>query len=294
MPAPASPIVHQVQADDVALCVFEWGRERRDRDATIVLVHATGFHARCWDRVVAHLGDRHVLAVDQRGHGRSLFTGTPRWADFGRDLATVTRALGVRDAVGVGHSMGGHATTQAAALAPQAFRRLVLVDPVIAAPELYGTDAWSSGTGDASHPTAKRRDRWASADEMFARFRTRAPFDTWDADVLRDYCTYGLRPAPDSDGFVLACAPSFEAGLYMAALANPGVHASVHAVDVPVLVVRARSPRDPRDLRDFRYSPTWPGLAAAFHRGRDVHLPERTHFMPMEDPAFVAGLIQAG
>lgn len=291
MLAPESPIAHQVDADGVSLCVFEWGRARRGRDATIVLVHATGFHARCWDRVVAHLGDRHVLAIDQRGHGRSPFAGTPRWADFGRDLATVTRALAVRDAVGVGHSMGGHATTEAAAQAPEAFRRLVLVDPVIAAPELYGTDAWATGT---DHPTAKRRDRWASAEEMFARFRSRAPFDTWDPDVLHDYCTWGLRPAPDGDGFVLACAPAFEAGLYMAALLNPGVHASVRAVDVPVLVVRAKSPRDPGDLRDFRYSPTWPGLAAAFARGTDLHLPERTHFMPMEDPAFVARLIRGG
>ncbi|MCW5890958.1 MAG: alpha/beta hydrolase [bacterium] len=287
MPAPESPLVHHLDADGVTLCVFEWGRAQRGAAPTIVLAHATGFHARCWDRVVERLPDRHVLAVDQRGHGRSRYTGPARWADFGRDLAAVARALAIRDAVGVGHSMGGHATTDAAALLPAAFRRLVLIDPVIAAPALYGTRAWS--TGDDQHPTARRRDRWTSPDEMFDRFRTRAPFDTWDPGVLRDYCVHGLRP--DGDAFVLACAPAFEASVYMAALAAGPIHASVRAIDVPVLVVRAKEPRDPRDLRDFRYSPTWPHLAAAFRHGRDLHLPDRTHFLPMEDPAFAAELI---
>jgi hypothetical protein len=45
------------------------------------------------------------------------------------------------------------------------------------------------------------------------------------------------------------------------------------------------------DLADFRYSPTWPPLARAFHDARDIHRPDRTHFMPMEDPALVAATI---
>jgi pimeloyl-ACP methyl ester carboxylesterase len=42
---------------------------------------------------------------------------------------------------------------------------------------------------------------------------------------------------------------------------------------------------------DFSKSPTWPGLAAALPRGRDVFLPDHTHFIPMEDPALVARFI---
>lgn len=289
MPAPEPPQVHRIDAGGVSLCVYEWGaRHRGDAAPTIVLAHATGFHARCWDEVVRRLPGRHVVALDQRGHGRSRYAGPARWTDFGRDLAAVVEALGVRGAIGVGHSMGGHATTLAAALAPSAFRRLVLIDPVIAAPELYGTRAWTHG--DDEHPTARRRDRWASPDEMVARFRTRAPFDTWDPSVLQDYCVHGLRA--DGDGWVLACAPAFEASVYVAALAAGPVHDSVRAIDVPVLVVRAQEPRDPNDLRDFRYSPTWPRLAAAFRHGRDLPLPERTHFLPMEDPGFAADLIR--
>ena len=43
---------------------------------------------------------------------------------------------------------------------------------------------------------------------------------------------------------------------------------------------------------DFRYSPTWPGLANQFRRGRELYLPDQTHFLPMEQPQLVAKLIQ--
>ena len=114
------------------------------------------------------------------------------------------------------------------------------------------------------------------------------PFDAWDPAPPRDYVAYGLLPAPDGDGWVLACAPEFEADVYMAALENAGVHDSVARVQAPVLVVRAQEPPTLRDRMDFRFSPTWPGLAAVFPNGREIHVPERTHFVPMEDPAQVA------
>ena len=68
----------------------------------------------------------------------------------------------------------------------------------------------------------------------------------------------------------------------------------MRTVAVPVLVVRAIEPRSPEDLADFRYSPTWPPLAGSFRHSRDVYRPDRTHFMPMEDPALVAELIVDG
>ncbi len=288
-----TPVERRVVADGASLCVFEWNADRRGQADTLLLAHATGFHARCWDRVVAHLPDRHVLAVDQRGHGRSDGRPPVDWRDFGRDLAAIARAFDVRDAVGVGHSMGGHATTEAAAQEPARFRRLVLIDPVIGSPEAYALGSRATFADDP-HPTAKRRARWTSPAEMLERFRDRAPFDTWDPAVLRDYVEHGLLPAPDGDGWVLACAPAFEADVYVSALENGGVHRSVAAVTIPVLVIRAREPPTARDRADFRFSPTWPGLAPSFPNGREIHAPERTHFMPMEDPAQVARWILDG
>ncbi len=97
----------------VELAYFEWGQP--DTGPPILLVHATGFHARCWDGVNRTLGgDRHVIAVDLRGHGRSSKRGPYEWREFGADMAAFVDALDLVGVIGVGHSMGGHSVTQAA------------------------------------------------------------------------------------------------------------------------------------------------------------------------------------
>lgn len=285
------PIESRRRVNGIELCLFEWGKKSNDQP-TVLLAHATGFHARCWDAVVRHLGDHHVVALDQRGHGRSDAPEITHWRAFGEDLAGLVDVLGLERIVGVGHSMGGHAMTDAAALRPRAFARLLLIDPVIAAPDDYGPGGWKlSPPGGEPHPTAKRRNHFASPQAMVDRFRDRPPYAAFDPDVLRDYCTYGLRPAPDGDGLVLACAPQSEASVYMTSRTNPGVFVSARSLDIPVHIVRVKLPPIDRDVMDFSSSPTWPGLAGEFRRGRETFLDDRSHFLPQESPALVARMI---
>jgi len=63
--------------------------------------------------------------------------------------------------------MGGHSVTLASALRPSAFSALVLFDPVIRAKDDY------RGPWKKTEFVAKRRNRWASAAEMFERFENR-------------------------------------------------------------------------------------------------------------------------
>lgn len=284
----AIPEQHQQHLNGVDLCWFRW-RGSEPGLAPVLLVHATGFHARCWDQVVHHLPGREVIAVDMRGHGRSGKNGPITWDTFGKDLVALIEHLGLHGAVGVGHSMGGHSLVQAAALVPEAFCRLVLVDPVIMAPEVYAErHDWGEG---AEHPTAKRRNLWQSWTEMYERFRDRMPFAAWDPKVLEDYCRWGVLPDPENgDGWVLACPPQVEAAIYMGS-SGRDIQELLGDIAVPVTVLRARPRTADRDPMDFSSSPTWPELARQFPQGRDVHLPEHSHFIPMEDPALVAGWI---
>ncbi|MEE4381536.1 MAG: alpha/beta hydrolase [Pseudomonadales bacterium] len=281
------PREHRRQVNGVELVWFEWGRADAIRP-TILLVHATGFHARCWDRVVARLPGRHVIAVDLRGHGRSGKTPPFSWDTFGADVAALVEALGLRDAIGVGHSMGGYSVAEAAALVPGAFSRLLLVDPVIMAPDVYAARGqWIDGE---AHPTAKRRNAWTDWQEMFARFEGRLPFSAWDRDVLEDYCRYGVLPDEHGEGFVLACPPRIEASIYVGS-AGRDIYALIDRVRIPVTVLRAKPRTGERDVMDFSASPTWPELASRFPEGRDVLLDDHSHFIPMEDPALTAEYI---
>ena len=271
-----TPELHFIGERGKELAVWEWPGE----DPPFLFSHATGFHGRCWDQIVRMFPHRHCLAPDARGHGRSSQPELPyHWWIFGHDLAAVAEHWDLRDALGIGHSSGGHSTVQAAALRPHTFRALLLIDPTIFPPESYGTAPF-----DASF-TLRRRNIWASPDEMFERFKSRLPFSRWRPQILRDYCDYGVLPR---DGeFVLACPPAVEASIYMNSR-EPGsnIYAEVAKVQQPVVVMRAGRERQ-HGVVDLAASPTAADLASRFSDGRDILLPEASHFIPMETPEIV-------
>lgn len=283
------PTENYFNATGARLCYFDWGVPG---GPAILLIHATGFHARCWDEVVRALPESYrVIAVDMRGHGRSEKTGPMTdWAAPAHDVAELVTHLGLKDAIGAGHSMGGHTLVQVAAARPGVFRRLVLVDPVMMAPEVY--DAPSPWPAGVEHPVARRRNSWNAWQDMYDAFKARPPYSLWRTKVLEDYCRYGLLLKPHGVGFELACPPAIEASIYMGSTGTD-IYALAHTIDVPVTVLRARQrdPNQPRDYTDFSASPTWEGVAASFSHGRDVALPHLTHFIPMQEPELTARYI---
>ena len=269
------------------ICYFEWGKA--GDGPSILLLHATGFHARCWDQVVAAFPDgSHVIAVDQLGHGRSAAPIITDWADVGGATAELVQSLGIRFTVGAGHSMGGHCLVQVAASHPDLLERLVLIDPVIMERQAYQNPSDFSATYEM---VAKRRNSWAGPDAMFERFRDRHPYKLWDPAVLKDYCDYGLLPDGQGD-YRLACPPQTEASVY-ATSTTVDPWPLIDTIKQPVTVLRA--PQIQREgAFDFAGSPTPPGLADDFAHGTDIYLPDLTHFMPMQDPKRIAELIISG
>ena len=279
----------RVRVRGIDMAYAEWGGEH---SRTVLLAHATGFHGRCWDAVARRLGDEaRVLAPDLRGHGRTTKRGPYDWREFGADVAGFVEALDLIELVAAGHSMGGHSVVQAAGLHPDRFRKLLLVDPVIMDPARYAMTRKAFGADSAEeHPVARRRNAWASVEEMFERFADRHPFRLWRRDVLKDYCRHGL--VADGDGLVLACPPLVEASIYMGS-AGRDIADVIATLPHPTVVLRAQHREEREGPMDFAQSPTWPGLAAALPNGRDVHLPELTHFIPMQRPDLVADHVRA-
>ena len=278
------PDYRLLHVNGLDIAVFEWGQPRVDQPA-ILFIHATGFHARIWDQTIAHLPDYHCFALDLRGHGRSSAAPPPYfWNFFAEDVLAVAEALGLSGAIGVGHSIGGHAVTLAAARQPNLFARLLLIDPVILPREMY------VGVVELNHFSAKRRNEWKSPDEMFERFKDRPPFNAWKPAVLHDYVEYGLLPNPNGDGFVLACAPEFEAASYNYGSAT-NIYPEIATLHIPVTILRAHRSTD-NFITNMADSPTAPDLAAQFPNAVDVHLPQYSHFIPMEAPELVAEYVR--
>lgn len=287
----SEPREHRLQTPDGEICWFEWGE--RSEGASLLLLHATGFHARLWDGVVAALpAGTHVVAPDSLGHGRSakpaaLFD----WAKTADFLLPLVDRFAGTPLVGCGHSMGGTLLTRLAAERPAAFRYLFLIDPVVMDPAFYADAAGQPLPDPAEHPVARRRARWEGWEAMLAHFGKRSPYMHWDPAVLADYCRHGLLPAADGEGHELACPPAAEASVYLSAL-RTSPHDWFDRIAAPVSVIRAKT-GERKNALDFSVSPTWPGLGAALGAERDEQWGELSHFIPMEAPQRLADLIAA-
>ena len=272
-----------INGNEIAL--YHWASAKLDASAPAILfIHATGFHARCWDNVIDLLADYNVYAYDQRGHGLSGREGPFDWPQFGEDAVAVIQELrtkkGVQEIVGVAHSMGAYSLHYAAALDCTDIKGLVLIDPVMG-------DMLSPELGPDTSGVALRKNQFESPELMYQRFVGRQPYAQWQADAVHDYCFYGLRQ--EGDYYELSCPPAIEAQIYPGAF-REDVYAMAEKINVPVVILRAKM-HTPGEPISFLVSPTSPTLADHYPQGSDHYYPDLSHFIPMCKPDLVAQFV---
>jgi pimeloyl-ACP methyl ester carboxylesterase len=246
-------------------------------DGDVLFAHATGFCKEVWQPVAAALLDLRpttkTLALDMRGHGDSPRPDEPyRW-----DLVTVDVlfTMGERSgAVGVGHSMGGAVIARAAALKPDLFSAIVLIEPIILPPPYRREDM------PLALAAQRRRNRFASRDAAYERFRS-GPMATWQPEALAAYVDFGF--VDDGDGIVIKCDPSVEADVFREGW-NHDTWDRVPEISIPVTIVAG-------ERSDTHAKPFLDVLAEQFDRPTTVVVPETGHFLPMERPDIVASLV---
>lgn len=115
-----------VHGAGVRLAAREWAGDGRH----VLLLHGLASSSHIWDLVAPRLAPaHHVVAYDQRGHGRS---GKPSSGyGFDRtaaDAMAVIRAAGLRRPTVVGHSWGANVALEVAVRYPRRVGGAVLVD----------------------------------------------------------------------------------------------------------------------------------------------------------------------
>ncbi|MDO7842430.1 alpha/beta fold hydrolase [Sphingomonas immobilis] len=130
--------------DGTEIFYKDWG----PKDAQpIVFHHGWPLSADDWDaQMMFFLGEGYrVIAHDRRGHGRSTQTDTGNEMDtYAADVAGLTDALDLKDAVHIGHSTGGGEVARYVARAkPGRVAKAVLVSAV--PPIMLKTDANPGG-----------------------------------------------------------------------------------------------------------------------------------------------------
>ncbi|MBT9473251.1 MAG: alpha/beta hydrolase [Pseudomonadota bacterium] len=264
-----------------AMAALEFGDAARPID--VVFVHANGFNARTYRSILAPLAeDFRILAVDQRGHGRSTLpadtAGRTSWDGLRDDLLALLTTLDLRDVVLSGHSMGGTACVLAQAEAPERVRSLVLFDPVVVpSPSDHGIDPEAFTNSPLVQGALRRRAVFDSQAAVIGAYTGRGAFKTWTAEMLADYVADGFRERPDGQ-VELSCAPEWEAS-------NFSSHAhdtwgAFERAQVPIRILKAEI------ASTCREDPRFDALVAAGRIEAET-IPGTSHFLPMERPDLV-------
>ena len=242
---------------------------------TLLVNHATGFHARCYLPMMSILTQHFdVWGADFAGHGSSEAPpdGDFRWSLFADDLLCIIDHLGVDHVRAFGHSMGGAATLLAAQKRPAAFEAAWLFEPIIFPEAVVPRNSMMA------EAASKRRRVFPSKAKALMRYASRPPLGTMRADALAAYVDGGFRTTAEGD-VELACAPESEAATFN----NAGTGVSdIAGLDLRVTVAHGEANEEPSpaafcgplvEALDNSVLATYHGLG---------------HFGPLQDPTRIA------
>ena len=236
----------------------------------VVLVHGWTNDRRVWGAVAQRLvdGGHRVVLVNQRGHGGSTSGDDGYTLDaIGNDVRAVLEQLDLRDALVVGHSMGGMATMAFLTKHADARDRVAAVALVATAAAGVGVQGGAIGeriaTHVISHPRLERVLESASVGPVLVRNTVGRTAAGSHLDAVRE--------------LFVATPPDVRAG-FLGAMNKMDLAEALSELDVrAVVIVGSRDRLTPPRLAK-RLVQSLPGA-------RLVVLPDHGHMLPIEAPA---------
>ena len=254
----------------------------------LMLVHATGFHGRCWIPLARSLTPYFaVWAIDQRGHGASGKDPDGRYDDWevlATDLlAAVDGVLTGSQWRAAGHSLGGGVSLLAEARRPGTFSAIACYEPVVIPPGAFdGPSAPPGGRNPLATLARKRRAVFPSRQAALENYRSKPPFAAFAPEALDAYVRNGFVDQPDGT-VTLACRREDEAAVFEGAVHSPtwGVLPEVRP---PVAILAGSDVADPvgRIAAD---------VARRLPRGGFRRFAGLDHFGPMTAPELVGSVM---
>ncbi|MEW6093605.1 MAG: alpha/beta hydrolase, partial [Chloroflexota bacterium] len=188
--------------------------------APLYFLHANGYPPACYRPLLTLLAQHyHVTALVQRPlWSESRPEELADWLPLTDDLLQFLEAQPPGPVTCAGHSMGAVALLRAALRAPERFRAIVLIDPVLFPPHVIRT--WQVvrrlGLSRQLHPliraTRERRSQFDDLDRLFAGYRRKPVFKYMDDEALRAYVE-GIA-CPDGKGYQLCYSTDWEMRIY--------------------------------------------------------------------------------
>ena len=270
--------------DGVHVVMHDFGGD----GSPVLLSHATGFHAHCWEPMAAALSQHHhVWAFDHRGYGdaQSVDPESLEWDQYGHDALAAARFVSHQNdgapIVGVGHSMGGASLLMAARREPQLFSALFVFEPIVFPPAPPGSPERPPNPLAAG--ARKRKAVFDSFEAALANFTAKPPMSTFHPQAREAYVRHGFARQPDGS-VILKCHPEHEARTYE----TGGLHGTWEAlshISVPTWVIAgAPAPMQPSSIAA--------AIAEQLPSSTYIQYDDMGHFGPLEHPDTIATLVE--
>lgn len=269
--------------DGVIVAMHDFGGS----GSPILLSHATGFHAHCWEPMAEILSaNHHVMGFDHRGYGdaETVDPATIEWQQYGNDALAAARYLSAQHdgqpIVGVGHSMGGASLLMAALREPQLFSALFVFEPIVFPPTPDNDDRAPSPLAGGAR---KRRSSFASFDAALENFTAKPPMASFHPQAREAYVRHGFKPTAQGE-IELKCLPEHEARTYETG-GTHGTWGDLSRISTRVWVLSgAPAPFQPSSFAVK--------VAESIPSATYVQYDEMGHFGPLEHPAQIASLVE--
>lgn len=238
----------------------------------LLMLHATGFHGRCYRVIAEHLQDHfHIWAPDLRGHGDSITppsTGLG-WASMVDDVLAISEHLNIDSWAVAGHSMGGAIAAKAAYLYPGLVSAAWVFEPVI----FPVVAAITAKRGKKLAEIARlRRHHFESSDEAIERYAATAPYAQVSRNVIKDYVMDGFFET--DTGITLKTSGETEARVFEGI--DLELFEQLRSVAAPFTVASSQDGGPPSQAAKQ--------IANQLPDSRSVIWPDNTHFGPFENP----------
>ena len=265
--------------DGVTIAIHDFG----GTGSPVLLSHATGFHAHCWEPVAHSLNSQHhVVGLDHRGYGdaETVDPATMTWDQYGLDALAAARHLYAQHnepIVGIGHSMGGASLLMAAHGEPHLFKALFVFEPIVFPPP--DPDAGERPESPLPAGARKRRSRFPTFEAAIENFAAKPPMAAFNAVAREAYVRHGFKPTADGD-IELKCLPEHEARTYETG-GSSGAWNSLPAITTPVWVLSGA-------IAPFQPSTFAITVAEKIPASTYVRWDEVGHFGPLEKPELIS------
>ena len=278
----SQPEAHTVTLGDLRVHYLDWG----GGGEPILALHGLASSGHWYRRLAPYLADRYrVVALDQRGHGAT--TQAPSgydWQTLAEDAVRLLDHLEIQEAAALGHSWGGHVSSNLAMRFPERVSRLVMIDGGFQDGTLLPNPTW-----EAFRERLAPRLVAGTRAEYLAQLESNLAF-CWGDDLAEVALTMVYE---GEDGQMRDILRPDNHAQVLETMWNEPPSVVLPKVSVPTLVVAA-GPR--ADRANSQFSRQREVMVAAAERalpdGRVHWVPDTIHDIGYDKPAELAAVIR--